>query len=90
MLNVEGMNSIDFIKRLSKAKQPFDILRFSILRFCGSLLKTLNLGTFSSLAADVAQLVEQLIRNQQASGSNPLVGSNIILFFPTLKFFRRL
>ena len=36
------MNSICFIKRLSKAKQPFDILRFSILRFCGSLLKTLN------------------------------------------------
>ena len=26
-------------------------------------------------SADVAQLVEQLIRNQQASGSNPLVGS---------------
>ncbi len=25
--------------------------------------------------ADVAQLVEQLIRNQQVSGSNPLVGS---------------
>ena len=27
--------------------------------------------------ADVAQLVEQLIRNQQASGSNPLVGSRL-------------
>ena len=26
--------------------------------------------------ADVAQLVEQLIRNQQVSGSNPLVGSS--------------
>jgi hypothetical protein len=25
--------------------------------------------------ADVAQLVEQLIRNQQVSGSTPLVGS---------------
>ena len=25
--------------------------------------------------ADVAQLVEQLIRNQQVSGSSPLVGS---------------
>ena len=27
--------------------------------------------------ADVAQLVEQLIRNQQVSGSNPLVGSRL-------------
>ena len=27
--------------------------------------------------ADVAQLVEQLIRNQQVSGSNPLVGSSL-------------
>jgi hypothetical protein len=26
--------------------------------------------------ADVAQLVEQLIRNQQVSGSSPLVGSS--------------
>ena len=26
--------------------------------------------------ANVAQLVEQLIRNQQVSGSSPLVGSN--------------
>ena len=42
MLNLEGMNSVDYIKRLSKAKQPFDILRFSILRFRGSLVKTLN------------------------------------------------
>ena len=25
--------------------------------------------------ADVAQLVEQLIRNQQVRGSNPLIGS---------------
>ena len=29
------------------------------------------------LEADVAQLVEQLIRNQQVSGSNPLVGSSM-------------
>jgi hypothetical protein len=29
--------------------------------------------------ADVAQLVEQLIRNQQVSGSSPLVGS---IFYP--------
>ncbi len=28
--------------------------------------------------ADVAQLVEQLIRNQQVSGSNPLVGSMFV------------
>jgi hypothetical protein len=48
MLNVEGINSVDFIKRLSKAKQPFDILRFSILRFCGSLFgpSTHNPGPF--------------------------------------------
>ena len=31
--------------------------------------------TGRSKCADVAQLVEQLIRNQQVSGSNPLVGS---------------
>ena len=29
-----------------------------------------------STEANVAQLVEQLIRNQQVSGSNPLVGSS--------------
>lgn len=29
--------------------------------------------------ADVAQLVEQLIRNQQVSGSSPLAGSNLAL-----------
>ncbi len=29
--------------------------------------------------ADVAQLVEQLIRNQQVSGSSPLVGSILSL-----------
>jgi hypothetical protein len=33
----------------------------------------------TSFRADVAQPVEQLIRNQQASGSNPLVGSTILL-----------
>ena len=32
--------------------------------------------TSHSKCADVAQLVEQLIRNQQVSGSNPLVGSS--------------
>ena len=30
---------------------------------------------FSSFQADVAQLVEQLIRNQQVTGSSPVVGS---------------
>ena len=33
--------------------------------------------TSRSKCADVAQLVEQLIRNQQVSGSNPLVGSTL-------------
>ncbi len=28
------------------------------------------------MKADIAQLVEQLIRNQQVSGSTPLVGSS--------------
>jgi hypothetical protein len=30
MSNVEGMYSIYFIKRVSEAKPPFDILRFDI------------------------------------------------------------
>lgn len=29
----------------------------------------------ASIQADVAQLVEQLTRNEQVSGSNPLIGS---------------
>jgi hypothetical protein len=29
-----------------------------------------------AVCANVAQSVEQLIRNQQVSGSNPLIGSN--------------
>ena len=28
--------------------------------------------------ADVAQLVEQLIRNQQVTGSSPVIGSSIL------------
>ena len=32
--------------------------------------------------ADVAQLVEQLIRNQQVNGSSPFVGSISFLIFP--------
>jgi hypothetical protein len=41
--------------------------------------------------AVVAQLVEQLIRNQQVSGSNPLNGSNLIRPKPleTVAFFVR-
>jgi hypothetical protein len=40
MSNAEGRNSIDFydLKRQSEAIPSFDILRFDILRFCGSLL----------------------------------------------------
>jgi hypothetical protein len=34
-------------------------------------------GVTINFRADVAQLVEQLIRNQQVSGSNPLVGSKL-------------
>ena len=32
--------------------------------------------------ADVAQLVEQLIRNQQVNGSSPFVGSISFLIYP--------
>src|ERR1700678_321123 len=35
-----------------------------------------HFGTMGGGNADVAQLVEQLIRNQQVSGSSPLVGSS--------------
>ena len=34
----------------------------------------------STSSADVAQLVEQLIRNQQVIGSSPIVGSSLISF----------
>ncbi len=39
MSNVEGRNSIDFyeFKRQSAAIPSFEILRFDILLFCGSL-----------------------------------------------------
>ena len=42
MSNVEGMYSVYFKKRLSKAKPPFDILRFDIRYFavrCSGHLK---------------------------------------------------
>ncbi len=35
--------------------------------------------------ANVAQLVEQLIRNEQVSGSSPLIGSLKIAFVDALK-----
>ncbi len=44
----------------------------------GAAMGTMS-GTFlspKSKSADVAQLVEQLIRNQQVIGSSPIVGSN--------------
>ena len=34
------------------------------------------LPLFASLSADIAQLVEQLIRNEQVIGSSPIVGSS--------------
>jgi hypothetical protein len=33
-------------------------------------------GVYNRIEADVAQLVEQLIRNQQVIGSSPIVGSS--------------
>ena len=45
MSNVEGMYSVYFKKRLSKAKLPFEILRFIILRFCGSLFDSVKSHT---------------------------------------------
>jgi hypothetical protein len=40
----------------------------------------------SEVQAEVAQLVEQLIRNQQVVGSSPTFGST---FIPTQKVFRQ-
>ena len=37
----------------------------------------------SATSANLAQLVEQLIRNQQVAGSNPVVGSNANLLGST-------
>ena len=45
-------------------------------------------ATFRRKRADVAQLVEQLIRNQQVTGSNPVVGSSSMptaIIVPTLQ-----
>jgi hypothetical protein len=41
------------------------------------------------LKADVAQLVEQPIRNRQVSGSSPLVGSILFVFSRSLHSFIR-
>jgi hypothetical protein len=41
----------------------------------GRTLDTIRQGTCKRGRADVAQLVEQLIRNQQVIGSSPIVGS---------------
>jgi hypothetical protein len=51
----------------------------------GHLRRNLNFtenqrnGTITEEQADVAQLVEQLIRNQQVIGSSPIVGSSLFL-----------
>ena len=37
---------------------------------------------YNSTIADVAQLVEQLIRNEQVTGSSPAIGS---IFYETAK-----
>ena len=50
-------------------------------KMCCDLDKRRVLTTLA-LQANVAQLVEQLIRNQQVRGSNPLVGSIKTLKIP--------
>jgi Mg2+/citrate symporter len=40
-----------------------------------SILPVLNQETNTAGRANVAQSVEQLIRNQQVNGSNPFIGS---------------
>ena len=46
-----------------------DFRSFSLYNYCSP-------GSGEHFFADVAQLVEQLIRNQQVSGSSPLAGFN--------------
>ena len=38
-------------------------------------------GRYNRIDADVAQLVEQSIRNRQVIGSSPIVGSTNFLYF---------
>ncbi len=48
-------------------------------------------GSYNRNIADVAQLVEQSIRNRQVIGSSPIVGSSKplrILYFPTCMTFQ--
>ena len=40
--------------------------------------KNAKIGKNNAKDADVAQLVEQLIRNEQVTGSNPAIGSIFI------------
>ena len=42
---------------------------------CNDFRQSLYLLKFSLHIADVAQLVEQLIRNEQVTGSSPVFGS---------------
>lgn len=48
---------------------------------CGKLINADEAACLISLDADIAQLVERLIRNQQVAGSNP-VGSSILKDWP--------
>ena len=50
-------------------------------RFASSPVNLLSLGQFScsGFPADVAQLVEQSIRNRQVIGSSPIVGSSLFI-----------
>ena len=41
-------------------------------------------GSYNRNTADVAQLVEQSIRNRQVIGSSPIVGSNFFKNLPTI------
>ena len=40
----------------------------------------------NGIQANLAQLVEQLIRNEQVIGSSPIIGSIFLLFFGLLSF----
>ena len=42
---------------------------------------------YNQIGADVAQLVEQLIRNEQVTGSIPAIGSKSLLESPVWAFF---
>jgi hypothetical protein len=44
----------------------------------------MNFSIFEVIIASLAQLVEQLIRNEQVVGSSPIGGSDIIIPQPVL------